>query len=191
MKTYIEPHMTEALARHELTELPSTEQLRHFRLARPGTGNLSLNIVFGPFGIVLAGDLTIGGPHGCVGGCGKSVGWFAGQLSEGYLCEKFFRRKWQAEAAAETLSHPSHMDYLKDEATDEDREELAAIISELEDGTMGVEGMHDAFIEAGFATDELPGMDYPRADAGWLCAVQQRFAELFHAANVKALVAQA
>jgi hypothetical protein len=163
MKTYIEPHMTEALARHELTELPSTEQLRHFRLARPGTGNLSLNIVFGPFGIVLAGDLTIGGPHGCVGGCGKSVGWFAGQLSEGYLCEKFFRRQWQAEAAVETL---------------------AVIIGELEDGTMGVEGMHDAFIEAGFATDELPGMDYPRADAGWLCAVQKRFAELFHAANV-------
>lgn len=182
--SYIQPHMTEALAGHVLEQRGD----HHYVIRRPGTGCYFLNIADVGGRIVLTGDLTIGGPHGCVSAGGYGIDWFSGAKSEGYLCSKFLAKEWQWEAAAETLhdwlgngtiEEPEHVERIKailnweksiDFVWKYDAPEPIELYEEL------------AELGEGYVDDGVPGYDYPRAAAGWLCAVNQKFAELMAAA---------
>jgi hypothetical protein len=183
MKPYTEKHMLESLAEHVLVPIAEWtgshgETCHHFLMRRPGTGMMHLHLIFAGGHISLFGDLTIGGRHGCISAGGYGLEWFVRQTTDGcnsYLCSKFLEQKWQAEAAIETL---------EEWAADPDREHSDAIreiIETLKDGEIGPEGLYHALYDVNpyLADDGVPGTDYPRGDAGWLCAAQQRFAELY------------
>ena len=196
MGKYLKQHMVDALKDHVLEEIPSGERLRVFEMHRPGSHFYFLQIVFSPSGIVLMGDLTIGGRRGIVGDA-YPLDWFAGKLEEDYLCSKFLHEEWQREVAIKWVrSHikdieaGEHDDVVEKRVRfpsvpiEEKRRDHIAVWEELERDlaacsvedaiTFGGELQH-----RGYDFDDLPGMDYPLADAGWLVAVQKKFSELY------------
>lgn len=72
-------------------------------------------------------------------------------------------------------------------ALQEVREEAASRYEELaqrlENNECGVEGFAEDLMEIdpGAIEDGVPGYGYPPAEAGWLCAIQQRFREVYKA----------
>lgn len=176
--SYIEQHMVEALSEHKLTGGPM-----HYVMKKPGTGCYRVDLVFVAARIVVTGDIGLGAnQHGVVSSPGYEVGWFSGTLSEGYLCEKFLAKEWQWEAAAEQIA-----DWVENPDDYETNPEHVALLRKLlepgycwnQDKPMMYE-VYDSLFEIGqgYIDDGIPGMDYPRAEAGWLCAIQQRFAAL-------------
>lgn len=180
--SYIQPHMRESLAAHVLEK----ESDSHVILRRPGRWDYLLHVAEIGRHIVLTGDLTIGGPHGCVSAGGYGLEWFSSPKSEMYLCEKFLQKEWQWEVAQEQLrswlAHPE--DYNPPAA------HRAAIQCMLDGRCYWTHDepnefeFHEALYELSpeyYVTESPPGYDYPRADAGWLCAAQQKFAALMQA----------
>ncbi|MHC4093109.1 MAG: hypothetical protein ACYSVY_23035 [Planctomycetota bacterium] len=175
--SYIKQHMREDLKDHVLEEIPAGDQLRMFLMRKPGTRIHLVQLIFSPNGIILAGDLTIGGVHGCVSSPGYDVAWFGTKKSERYLCEKFLvnQSEWDRDACLEGIR------YWYEDDDEGPPPEVQEILDEqppyLADNP---DAMYDALARAGVDLgDGVPGFDYPRADAGWLCAVQERFAELY------------
>lgn len=198
MTRYLEPHMTEQLKNHVLKELPSTEFIRHFKLSVPTGHELSglywVHVLFTPVGIVVGGDLLGLGAIarlGMKGGYGPD--WFGSGLSEDYLCSKFFDQEWQREAAAEHCRQVAR-DYRAGEHDDEAARLSDAAFKEwrtakYRDWTAladRIDGMEIETLEVFLAElrtlgwrdggDLPPGYDYPLINAGWLCAIQQKFA---------------
>ena len=63
-------------------------------------------------------------------------------------------------------------------------ENTVAIRSYIDDpqwkyGESTLAEFYEAMIDMGHDGCELPGYDYPQVEAGWLCAIQQRFRELW------------
>lgn len=192
---YIEPFMTKELAEHVLTELPSAPGgVRAFWLRKPGTGLYSLLVSFLPSGhIALAGDLTIGGSHGCVSATGYGLAWWVSNLSEDYLASKFLEKKWQ-EAVAKRGVEQHRDDAIRDGDT-AFAEKWQAVLDALSDGDMGPDDLLRAMDEAGIsdAWDYRIGEDYDLS-AGWLAAAHQRFRALWIAGGYalpQAMTAQA
>ncbi len=180
--TYVKDNMRRDLAGHELKLVSRTEDVTAFYLKAPGTRMMSTLLLFTPEGIVLQGDLT---PErkGSLSDLGYGPGWFAGKLSEGYLCEKFLEHKWVPERAAEELRDPDGQ-YLSDRS-DNIRRDVLLIADSIGDGDLGVEALHEDLTVLGFDMgDGPPGITWDPSEAGWLCAIQQRFAELYVAGNV-------
>ena len=77
----------EGFAKHRLVVLADTPQVKAFRVAQPGTGNLMFEVVSTPYGVTLFGDVCFDdvGPVGAM----KPLGWFVGELSPDYLAGKF------------------------------------------------------------------------------------------------------
>ena len=181
--SYVTPQMRESLKNHVLEEaLPQTGAIRAFYLKEPGQGRMmSTLFVFTPEGIVICGDLCPGGPNnqGSISNFKYGIGWFSGKLSEGYLCEKFLAREWQIEVAEEWCR--DHIAELKKEAAEdhkpvENLEEWEELLNDLEGGEIGNERFHEALQDIDYDIED-EGYDYPLNTAGWLCALQQRFAE--------------
>jgi len=141
--------------------------------------------------IIVTGDLCPG-DNGVMSDFGYGLGWFGSRKSEGYLCEKFLRREWVPERAKEALFRALHdaRDELGDEPTEEhanrvDAIEHAIMASDDPRGECAPTRTGEAFYE--FWTDtfgdspEEQGFDYSLRTAGWLCAIQQRFAECYQA----------
>lgn len=190
--SFVKPHMREQLKDHALEELTKPDAvIRAFRLKPPErTRIMSTLIVFTPEGIVLLGDLKPqGDTNGVVSVLGYGLDWFRSQLSERYLCEKFLRKRWQPEAAILELDQ-----MLKDLHAEGDQAETdgeRAVLDKRE--ALFRKARHDleicavtspeelgcAFRGGGYDFDDLPGYDYPLGDAGWLCAIQEKFAERF------------
>jgi len=172
---YIEPHMTKALADHVLERIDDN----HMLLRRPGTGMYSLNIAQVAAHLVLVGDLTIGGPHGCVSTGGYDFAWFS-RAAGTYLCSKFLAKEWQWEVAKQYIQ-----EWIADDDTPPSERDALQSILVNECWEYGSEPMeHELYerlyeIDQSYIDDGLPGRDYNLADAGWLCAAQQRFAELY------------
>jgi hypothetical protein len=195
--SYVKPSMKDALKNHVLEEaLPQTEEFRAFYMKEPGQGRMmSTLFIFTPEGIVIMGDLCPGGPNnqGSISDYNYGLAWFSGRLSEHYLCSKFLRQEWQAEAALEwigehikDIGHDDGPGFDDDNTADSKKkhkakvEEFREIERDLLGGEMGESHFRDDLERAGYSVDdELPGYDYPRKTAGWLCALQQRFSELF------------
>ncbi len=172
-----------SLENHKLEEIPAGDRTHIFRMSN-GKDWCHLNeFIFTPRGhIVICGDTIISDhSHGIVSCVGYGLGWFANQLSEDYLCEKFFRRdEFDLEDCIEDLKYQL-------EGRDEESacyENLSELIREFEEDWCPEETERNeaytaiAAVEVDLLGDSSPGMGYPRNSAAWLCALQQRFAEL-------------
>jgi hypothetical protein len=91
----VTPEIRHSLKDHILEEIPAGDQMRVFKMSN-GKDWCHLNeFIFTPRGhIVICGDTIISDhSHGIVSCVGYDLSWFAGRLSENYLCEKFFRKE--------------------------------------------------------------------------------------------------
>lgn len=172
---YVRQHMVEALAHHQLDELtPPGSPVRSFRLWSPSLGEtLSTLLTFTPEGIVVQGDLRPG-EHGAMSGKECDLEWFEGARTEEEVCEAFLQETWQAEVAARDLRtltspDPAHARALEVFAS---KVELSGLEDEA--------SVRRTLIALGFSPSKYGrvGYDYPLGDAGWLCAIQRRFAAL-------------
>lgn len=181
--SFVTDQMRESLSRHVLVPVLDSGKFEAFMMKRPGEGRImSTLIAFTPEGIVITGDLCPRAEtRGIVSDAGYGIGWFRSRLSERYLCEKFIRDEWQWEVAVTDLD--AEIKDLRDEGgQDAYIKELESIAEMLGHETIrSGEDLYDNLSSAGYeASDGIPGMDYNLADAGWLCAIQQRFAELYN-----------
>jgi len=157
-------------------------------MARPGTSFYSINIIFACRRIILAGDITPHNGNVFASVAGYGLDWFSVTLSEGYLCEKFLRKEWQWEIAKERLKQ--ELDHPNESWIEsEHREQIAQLIGrETSLGpfvwdwdTPNVTDFYSTLydLSQSYVDDGPPGYAYPKIDAGWLCAIQQRFVELW------------
>lgn len=247
--SFVENHMRDSLKDHVLEQVLDTEKFRAFYLKKPGGGRMmSTLIMFTPEGIVITGDLCPG-QRGVISTLGYGLDWFAGKLSEDYLCQKFFQQGWHRELAERELEElarqirageyddfyagqdlkdaaecyegalddvkmyvqdfrtiremskddPQRAEELENvraslkqaikeakplkKALQNAREKTAKKLDELKyflDG-QGWESFSDSWAEAfeDYDWECVPGLGYNPADAGWLCAIQQKFSELY------------
>jgi hypothetical protein len=186
----VTPEIRRSLENHVLEEIPAGDQMRVFRMSN-GKDWCHLNeFIFTPRGhIVICGDTIISDDsHGIVSCVNYDLHWFAGQLSESYLCEKFFRRdEFGFDDCIEDLK-----DYLEHyEDGGETHARLKELIEELEDDVyeeqQNIHFVRDA-VDRHRLGDALyensMGFRYPRKSSAWLCGLQQRFSELYAAVPV-------
>lgn len=195
------PVMEKSLKDHVLEEIPAGE-FKAFWMRKPGTGNYAVLLVFTPAGIVVAGDIGLSTENnrGVVSDPGYGLDWFAGELGEDYLCSKFFRDvHWDRERAAEWCT--AHAQEVLEgehdsEAWDGDpaetlRKNRSLLARDFRVLTQALESC-SVETEDDFGRElrrlrhdfeDLPGRGYPSAQAGWLCAIQRRFAELHKTAT--------
>jgi hypothetical protein len=143
---------------------------------------MSCLIVFTVEGIVIQGDLT---PcHNGVISCGGyGLSWFAGRLSEDYLCEKFLRKEFVPELAERRFKEDLlrwRRERSKDSKYGVSKEEARSAWDAIEGmrDEMDPRGFYDLYYDTFKDTPEC-GYGYNPGDAGWLCAIQQRFAALY------------
>lgn len=182
--SFVTTSMKESLKDHVLEEaLPPEKGFLAYYMKRPGDGRImSTLIVFTPEGIAILGDLT---PerHGSISAFGYGVGWFGSDKSEYYLCEKFLSKEWQVEVAQRWCKE--HLEELQVEGKVEgkpveDLDEWEELLSQLQGrcGEMDCGKFQRALYDMGYEVED-EGFEYPLREAGWLCAIQQRFAELY------------
>lgn len=172
--SYIEPHMAEGLANHRL-DLLQQGPITAYRMGLPGTPTMSTLLLFTPVGIALMGDLT---PerNGSVSALGYGLEWFKNEMSEGYLCEKFLEKKFVPELALRDLRDPDGL--IRSDATPEQLEALDRIARTIHDYDGSL--LAHELLFAGFdICDGVPGWGYHPGEAGWLCAIQRKFRELY------------
>jgi hypothetical protein len=171
--TCVTNSMRLALQDHQL-EIVQDGKVTVYYLKKPGDGRMmSTMLIFSPEGIVLIGDLT---PqmNGSISSYGYGIDWFASRLSEDYLCEKFLHKQWQVALAKETMQS----DWWQDDLTPQQKEGVEEIIHWMEDH--GWEWLYNELLDLGIVCDDgVPGYGYVPHEAGWLCAIQQKFVELY------------
>lgn len=177
--TYVTDIMAKSFEKHHLEELPAGEKVRAFYLKLHDTRMMSTLIIFSPEGIVLMGDLT---PErqGSISNIGYGLGWFRGRLSENYLCEKFLDQKWEPLSVRESMVDSWEM-YNDDEGWEE-AEKWCALIHWWDNygDDRSESDVYDEMHSLGLETDEgVPGHGFLLKEAGWLCAIQQRFSALY------------
>ena len=165
---------------HALEEVNTT---RSFRMARGAENNMSCQITFSSTGITITGDIT---PerNGSTSCRGYDINWFAGELSPHYLADKFLTEKWQASVAAYSLKDPEcyERENIAEREGDQTAtlEQLDDLIKELTHGCMNQHEFWERYEALGLECyDGIPGVAYDMGELGWLCAIQQRFAELY------------
>lgn len=175
--SFVTAAMKESLKDHVLEEaLPFGNGFLAYYMNRPGKGRMmSTLIVFTPEGIAILGDLT---PerHGSISAYGYGVGWFGSDKSEYYLCEKFLTREWQCEVAERWCEE--HLKELKADGPVENLEEWGQLLLDLQGGEMDCGEFQRTLYDIEYEVED-EGFEYPLKDAGWLCAIQQKFAELY------------
>ncbi len=177
--SYDTKDMRAALADHRLRLLEETPTITAYYLEKPGEGRMmSTLILFTPEGIALMGDLT---PerNGSISSIGYDRAWFAGKNNGDYLCEKFLPQQWVLDYALAELRDPDG-EWQSYAGTDSADSGLDDVILSLAAGERSWEWLHDELSELGFDMSEgVPGFGYEPTAAGWLCAIQRRFAELY------------
>jgi hypothetical protein len=101
--------MVRALRDHRLEMVVDIAKVRLAEMRRVGTSVYSVQICETPTGLTITGDLRIT-DTGVVHAIGKSLAWFAGELSENYIAEKFLERRWNADLAREDLRVVAQID---------------------------------------------------------------------------------
>jgi len=192
--SFVTPAMKDALKNHVLEEaLPFDKGFLAYYMRDPGQGRMmSTLFVFTPEGIVIMGDLCPGGPgnRGSISNYNYGIGWFSRQQSEYYLCEKFLPKEWQSVVAAQFVRE--HIGQLKLNNDPEELKQMGEwedLLNRLECGEMGADHFHDALQDLDYEHED-EGYEYHLQTAGWLCALQQRFAELYAALNPAAVVVE-
>jgi len=195
--TYVTEEMRRAMADKVLSVVAEYEGMVIYRLG-PADGSWmeSMRILISrePLAeqIIITGDLCPGS-NGILSDFGYGVGWFGRKQSEEYLCSKFLRREWVPDAALRALRYALQEEIDSSDRDDSDVratriEALTEAIDDIGDeptGESSVARTSEAFYEFWNETfgdsPENQGMDYNPRDAGWLCAIQQRFAECYSA----------
>jgi hypothetical protein len=190
--TYVKPHMPTVLDKHQLENVSPGV----WRMRRPDSMDYRVLLTFNEEGIVIQGDIGLGdAQNGICSRGGYGIDWFGKPLSEDYLCSKFLSKRWQLEAAKEDLDR-----WVQDATNELARTRLEGDPDCIEDarktlenwkklrGTVGDETTEAELYDAGSDLftdfwDYGVGMDYPLADAGWLCVIQQRFTALYQGRN--------
>ena len=127
--------------------------------------------------MVLQGPLVVGtDADGMVSEPGKTLEWFEGVLTEDEVCEVFLHERWQHFVAERDLRT-----IAGEEESPGKREFLLSLAEQVSRGDGSRESLVFALRTRGGVEPQLAtkvGMDYPVPEAGWLCAVQQKFAQL-------------
>lgn len=147
-------------------------------LGTPGTRRMSTLITFTPEGIVLQGDLT---PerNGSISAHGYGAKWFAGELSESYLCSKFIEKRFSPERALDVIKR--ELIEARKKGTF-DKEEARLHWDRIEgwgEEALTPEDYAILYESVFYNWPEETPMDYDEGEAGWLCAIQQRFKEAY------------
>lgn len=181
METVVKDFMKAELSKHVLIQELDTPKYKAFWMMCPSNGRMmSTRIIFTPEGIALMGDNTPS-QRGNVSYAGYDLEWFAGSLSERYLASKFLTKSLQPEEVTagirEWIKNREYYNF-----TDDQVEELTEIADELESHDIGTDEAHRRVsdVDQGLVDDGLPWCDYDANEWGWLCAIQQRFAELYN-----------
>lgn len=193
MSTYVQDHMRQTLAGYVLSCTATCRFFAAYRLgpdANTGMGVVRILFTSAPLAeqIIITGDLHPGNGNGILSNGGYGIGWFGSRKSEHYLCEKFLRTEFVPAKAREALLNVV-TDYANDDLeldhgeVDELTQALAASIDPDNGDPSNPVRSHEAFYEwwTEFFEDtpEDRGFDYHPDTAGWLCAIQQRFVELY------------
>lgn len=172
--TYVTDYMKQQLVEHTLEVAGGC-----LRMGKPETVFYEVFLAEVANRLCITGDIMLGGNlHGVVSAPGYSLDWFGGELSESYLCEKFLRKEWQWEVVVEDMNALFESGEAEDwwENTGKIRDFLRN--PEWRYGEPTIQEFYEFMEGVGNDGSELPGHDYPRGEAGWLCAIQQRFVEL-------------
>lgn len=187
--TYVTDELRKMFANHVL-ELIQEGAITGYYMREPGTRNCLVLLTFSPEGITITGDLTPE-PNGSVSVYGYDLNWFAGQMSEAYLCGKFLTYRWLPELAVAEIRDPEgwiRAEIVDDvERDDGDRAEDLAILNSLADSLeadeCGVHGMIDRLNAVRIQCEEVPGYGDDPKEVRVLCAIQQKFRQLYWAGN--------
>lgn len=177
--TYVQPIYAKSLANHQL-EWVTREPFPVCYLKRPGTRIMSVLCIFSPEGIILKGDIRFGDLDSLASNIGYGLPWFTSHLPESYLCEKFLRKKYVKELALAELNDPEgYLRELIEEPSHCRLGELAQVVDGDDDWAWPSQ-IYDVLTALGVALESIPGWGYDPVEAGYLCAVQQRFSKLYH-----------
>lgn len=175
-KNYIETHQREALEGYRMTEItPTHSPVRAFRLDAPDDEpQMPVLITFTPEGLIIQSQMGPSGSegNGVLAARGCDLAWFCRVQSQDELLKPFFARKvYQEEAAYRDLLLMSSGSPL-DNGVRQLAEDAVALADQ---GTM-----MRRLINLGFPMDVVSevGVDYPLSDAGWICAIHDKFVEL-------------
>lgn len=189
-RTLVNDAQRETLERHVLDVHVDTPQLKAWYLRDPRreVGRINSVMILGTReGIVITGDLCPG-VNGALNACGYDVDWFAGKLSEDYLCSKFLRRTFVPEQGAAELRRRiverrrDGSDYISKTVA---RETFDAVSNAEKWHELSAERAYAIATDADIEFDSL-GYGWDPVEAGWLCAIQQRFAALYRASQERA-----
>ena len=193
--TYVEDHMRQTLSDYVLTCTAATRSFAAYRLgpdANTGMGVVRILFTSEPLveQIIITGDLCPG-DNGVISNAGYGIGWFGSPKSEHYLCEKFFREEYVPMRAREALVEvqadhgageleltEKQLEMLHDALTDS----LEPNSGDPSNPVRSHEAFYDLWCELFDTGPDDRGFDYDQRTAGWLCAIQQRFAELYQEA---------
>lgn len=167
------------LANHELVPVTESEKIKAYYIKKPGTRTMSTLLVFTPEGIALMGDLT---PtrHGTVSCLGYGLNWFTGQLSSDYLCSKFLEEDYLPELGRRRILEGILEQRREKRLSQERARELWNACPE----EPGPEEYWNFLADNLYIPDETP-MDYRPEESSWLCAIQERFRELYYSYQEK------
>jgi hypothetical protein len=183
--SYVTENMREAMQKHTLEIEADTPTLRAWYLRKPGRGRMDSTLIIETReGLVIMGDRSPG-DNGVISTLGYGAEWFWSKLSEEYLCGKFLRRVFQFEIAFASAKSSLLELRRSNDITKESAREAWTDLHDLGDDAALYE-FYDIMRHAG-ASDwgiDGEGMGYDESDAGWLCAIQQRFRELMLAKSV-------
>jgi hypothetical protein len=178
---FVEPHMLEELKDHILVPLESGPHVKAFYLKRPNEGRMmSTLILFTPEGIVIQGDLAPS-RNGNISNMGYGLNWFRGELGGEYLCEKFLERKFVSQYASEEIRREILRQRYEREIDFEKARDLWDIADMPDDFTGPVIAYDFWTQDLSQEGSDCPGYGFEPREAGWLCAIQQKFAELYQA----------
>lgn len=171
--SYIQPHQRQALDEHCLVADPTLPgEHRTFRLVSRGPTPKETFVRFTTGGVVIHGDIQPG-LRGVISERGLRMEGFL-DLPEEALCEQFFDMRWQAEVAERDVlalipDLPHHSNHLMQ------------VVAGIQAGTLDEQGLTTALIDLRIPSPVVGGVgyDYPLADAGWLCAIRERFRAMY------------
>lgn len=176
--TYVNEGWKRGLEKHELKQVLEDGHYEVWMMERPDSNNLATQIFFSPWGIALQGDTMYGDKYGLSSRGTYGREWFSRNLNEDYLCGKFLRRRFIHDRAAEEiddwLAAPEEWD-----VTEEMVEPMKELIETLHAEEIDERGMWEELESIGYPLDDNVGHGYDPSEAAALCAIQQKFSELY------------
>lgn len=181
-ESYVTDYMREGLQEHELFRI-SEKPVEAYYLKQPHSRMSSTLILFTPEGIVMVGDLTPEMNGTCSRRHDRDLAWFIadGRL-EWDICDNFLKKKWLPELALKEMQQENFFEEWCENTAD-NRVKFDKLVEYLAEGPDGIWSEVETYQVLGDIGYDLasgvPGYGFDPGEAGWLCAIHQRFAELY------------